>query len=260
MSRTKHFAGTLRHFVAGAACAAAVLFSLSAHAASVIRNSPHYEEAPGCRDMVYKAMEGVAYQNVIRDVQAAEELILKPESVFRLTCFDNEQIRNADNTSRDRHLNLNRLSNRASSKVENWTNNWINNNYSNHIVRTLVTPNCRAMQNTWDYLTGNGAVRWELSNNGNPRALRADNMYYYDLDDVWNNSIANARSISAESGSVLNAVSDATITALENELFNMTNDIQPTLMNNAEADYGGHNAALGLGNNIVTIFNAIEPP
>ena len=260
MRAKKHPVRTFWFYVAGAVMAATMGFSAQAMAASVIRNSPHYEEAPGCRDLVYKAMEGISYQNVIRDVQAAEEIILKPESVFRLTCFDNEQIRNADDTRRDRHLNLNRLSNRASSKVENWTNTWINNNYSDHIVRGLVSPNCRAMQNTWDYLTGNGAVRWELSNKGNPRALRGDTMYYYDLDDIWNNSIANARSINDESGSVLNAISNSTIDALETELFNMTNDVQPVLLNNAAANYGGYNAAQGLGNNIVTIFNAIEPP
>lgn len=259
--RTKiHPAGTFRFFMTGVVFAASVVFSAQALAASVIRNPPHFEEAPGCRDLVYKAMEGISYQNVIRDVQAAEELILKPESVFRLTCFDNEQIRNADNTSRDRHLRLNNLDNRASSKVENFTNSYINNNYSNHIVRTLVAPNCRAMQNTWDYLTGNGAVRWRLSNNGNPRDLRPDNMYYYDLDDVWNNNIADARSISAESGSVLNAISNAQIDALEDELFNLTNDIQPQLLTPAGATYGGYDTTLGLGNNVRDIFNTIEPP
>lgn len=260
MDTRKHPARAGRFLVTGALFAAALMYSTTALAASVVRNSPHYEEAPGCRDILYKAMEGIAYQNVIRDVQAAEELILKPESVFRLTCFDNEQIRNADNTSRDRHLNLNRLDDRAEDKVEDWTDDWINDNYANHIVRSLVTPNCRAMRNTWDYLTGNGAVRWRLSNDGNPRDLRPDGTYYYDLDDVWNNSIADARSIDAESGTVLNAISNATIDALETELDNMTNDIQADLIDNAEANYGGFDAAEGLGNNIVSIFNAIEPP
>lgn len=260
MPKAKRSAGKWRFLTVGAVFAASLGCYGSAHAASVIRNSPHYEEAPGCRDLVYKAMEGISYQNVIRDVQAAEELILKPESVFRLTCFDNEQINRADNTSSDRHLNLNRLDNRANDKVEDWTNDWIADNYGNHIVRALVTPNCSAMQNTWDYLTGNGAVRWRLNNDGNPQSLRADVDYYYDLDDVWNNSIAGARSINAESGSVLNAISNNTIDDLETELFNMTDDIWPVLMTNAENDYAGHDGALGLGNNVVTIFNAIEPP
>jgi len=253
-------AGTLRSLLTAAILGASMVLAPPAFAASVIQASPHYEETPGCRDLVYKAMEGVALQNVIKDVQAAEELILKPESVFRLTCFDNEQISNADNTSRDRHLNLSRLDNRATSKVGNYTNTYINTNYPNHIIRALVTPNCTAMQNTWDYLTGNGAVRWRLSNAGNPRSLRADTAYYYDTDDIWNNSIADARSIAAESGSVLNAVSNATIDALEDELFSMTNDIQPDLLDNADANYAGHDATLGLGQNVIDIFDAIEPP
>lgn len=229
-----------------------------AYAGSAIRNSPHYEEAPGCRDLVYKAMEGVAYSNAVYGASTAEELILKPESVFQITCFD-KQIDNAARSSRDRHLNLDRLNNRAQSKVINYANKYLAANYGDNIIGRLVTADCRTAFNLWDALTGNGILRWDLNKNGAPGKPRLDGVYNYSPQDIWGNlPIPTAWSLNNEKTSVIDAVADANIDALEQELFDMTDDVQSGMLDPAGANYGGYDAATGLGYNVEKVFDTIK--
>lgn len=227
-------------------------------AGTSLLDAPHYEEAPGCRDLVYKAMKGQALASVIYEASSAEELILKPESVLRLTCFET-QIKNAARSSRDRHLRLNRLANRADTKVIAWANDYLADNYGDNIIGRIVSADCRANTNLWDALTGNGIIRWNLYENGAPDNPRPDGVYNYSVEDVWHDlPIPTAWSIHNEKASVIDAVSAANIDALEQEMFEMTKDIQSDLIDPAEANYAGHNYVTGLGVNVEAVFDAIE--
>lgn len=209
--------------ITGKACLAALLaLTVTIPAAqdalaqdSLVRDPPHYEEIPGCDPNIYDAIKYVGQVNAIRDVQLAEETLLKPESVFHMTCFAldigantaGDQVANAGRTinGNDRFLWrqtnsdstggwAGHFSERADEKVRNWTRNQWLQNYASNIIGNEVNETCASLQNLWTFLTGNGAKRILTDNNGNPNPGgsvgtgpddRPDDAFFVSTSDIW---------------------------------------------------------------------------
>lgn len=270
--------------ITGKACLAALLaLTVSIPAApdalaqsSLVRDPPHYEEIPGCDPNIYEAMKFVSQVNAIRDVQLAEETLLKPESVFRMTCFalnigptdDDDQIANAARTVNGNDRFLWRQTNsdngtapagyfreRAHEKVRNWTRNpWLQN-YANNIIGDEVDEDCASLQNLWTFLTGNGAKRILTDNAGNPNPGgdvvsgpddRPDDAFFVSTSDIWDDSSdagtttsvpVDAWSIQDQRASIIDQEADAAIAQMEDDHFNRTNDIQTDIIDIGYDDY-----------------------
>lgn len=277
---------------------------------SLVRQAPHYEEIPGCNQNVYNAIKYVGQVNALRDVQLAEETIIKPESVFRLTCFAldinqnqfGDQIANAARTinGNDRFLwrqtnsdngtaPAGYFSERAHEKVRTWTRTQWLQNYSRNLINDEVAETCASLQNTWSFLTGNGAKRWLTDQQGNPDPngnntagcagdCRQDDAFFVSTSDIWDDSSGagtttsvpnNAWSIQDQRSSVVDSLADAAITALENDQFNRTDPIQTDIIDIGYLDFTGtefsvappgapetcHGQQCLLGQNIIDLFN-----
>lgn len=247
---------------------------------SLVQDPPHYEEIPGCDQNVYNAIKYVGQVNALRDVQLAEETLIKPESVFRMTCFAldigpntaGDQVANAGRTINGNDRFLWRQTNsdstggwaghhseRADEKVRNWTRNQWLNNYARNLIDDEVAEDCASLQNTWSFLTGNGAKRWLTDQQGNPDPngsdtagcagdCRQDDAFFVSTSDIWNGNDStganttdsvpnNAWSIQDQTTSVIESLADAAINQLEDDQFNRTDPIQVDIIDIGYLDF-----------------------
>lgn len=252
------------------------------NAQSRVLNAPHYEDVPGCNDDIKDLMKTMSQFYAIRDVQLTEEELLKPESVFHMTCFarnGQDQIRNAAVTRRDRWLwnagSASRHADRADRKVRTWSiNTWLRNNYDDNIIANEVVENCTSLQSLWTFLTGNGAQRIMLERAGTPNpgagvANRPDRDFYFDVEEIWTPppvTPTDAWGVQDQWGSVIQ-VNDNNIDALEQDIFSWTNNIQNDIIDIGYRPFTRvENPAFGCtGNECLTsqdlldLFNNIQP-
>lgn len=270
-------------FAAILGLAATVVTAPPVQAQSLVQNAPHYEDVPGCNQRVKNTIKYVSQLYAIRSIQMTEETLLKPESVFHMTCFarsnQQDQIRNAAVTRRDRYLwnagSASRHANRANTKVRNWAvNTWLQNNYDENIIGNEVTENCTSLQSLWTFLTGNGAQRIMLEQEGTPNpgagiANRPDQDFYFPLEDVWIGGAppTDAWGFQDQQGSIINGQANNNIDQLETDIFNWTDNIQADILDVGYRDFTGVEVpAFGCtGNECLTsqdlldLFNNIQP-
>lgn len=273
---------------AGLAAAMGLVMTLAAPQqqaqAQSLTDPPHYEDVPGCNQRVKDVMKYVSQVNAIRDIQLVEETLLKPESVFHMTCFargnNRDQINNAAQTRRDRYLwttgTGRRHGDRADRKVRRWSiNRWLNWNYNDNIIDNEVAENCTSEQRLWAFLTGNGAKRVMLEMRGSPNpgagmANRPDEDFYLDMDAIWQpppTDPTDAWGIRDQQGPVINALADNNIDRFEDDIFGWTNSIQGDIIDIAERDFSAvedpffgctGNACL-TSQDLLDLFNNITP-